>query len=97
MYGKHKTMTRHCDVVTARIRMGYRHIWQVDRRQRSAFAKCKVCDAPDKHTLEHYIAECPLISDFRPQGYRFHELCNHFIETNILEDILLLYPGFASP
>ena len=97
-YGKHKTLTRHCDVVAARIRMGYRHIWQVDKREvNNDFSNCKVCDAPKQHNLVHYIAECPLLSDFRPRGYRFYELTNYFTQTDILEDILLLYPGFASP
>ena len=30
IYGTHKARTRQCDIVTARIRLGYRRIWQVN-------------------------------------------------------------------
>ena len=98
MYGMHKNNTRHCDIVTARIRLGYRYIWQVSNKEpTNEFSSCKVCSEPLKHTLEHYITECPEIADFRPPGMLYHDLCNFLTETNVLEDILYLYPGFASP
>ena len=87
-----------CDVVVARIRLGYRHIWQVSNAvpipEHSA---CKLCDKPLKHTLEHYIIECDTVKDFRPPDLLYLELCNYFIESGVLEDILAVYPKFASP
>ena len=96
-YGRYKTQTRLCDVVTARIRMGYRYIWQVANNLDSSFSKCKLCEQPNQHRLEHYICECSVISEFRPEGMHYSDLCTYFIESGILADILLMYPGFANP
>ena len=97
-YGKYKHRTRQCDVVIARIRLGYRYLWQVkDGDPLPKFSNCRLCESPLKHTLEHYITECEVVKDFRPSGMRYSELCKHYIETGTIEDILELYPKFASP
>ena len=96
-YGEYKHRTRQCDVVTARIRLGYRHVWQVSKDDPlPKYSNCRLCEAPLRHTLEHYIAECEVTKDFRPPGMRYYELCVYYIESGILEDILELYPMFAS-
>ena len=95
IYGTHKARTRQCDIVTARIRLGYRHIWQVNETGNVEYTKCKLCDAEFKHTLEHYIAECHVIEPFRPPNKRYQEICDFFTNTDVLEDILALYPKFA--
>ena len=71
IYGSHKARTRQCDIVIARIRLGYRYIWQVKETHNIEYTKCKLCDAEFKHTLEHYIAECHVIQPFRPPNKSF--------------------------
>ena len=97
-YGKYKHRTRQCDIVIARIRLGYRYLWQVAKEDPlPKHSNCRLCESPLKHTLEHYITECEVVKDFRPPGMRYSELCEYYIESGIIEDILELYPKFASP
>ncbi|XP_069193003.1 UDP-glucosyltransferase 2-like [Procambarus clarkii] len=49
-----------------------------------------------RHDLPHYITECPVIRPYRPIGMRYLELCNYFIHSRILKDILTVHPKFAS-
>lgn len=86
--------SRVCDVVTARIRPGYRcNMWQL------------VADAglhnPHLgewlliyHALEHYIMQCNIISQCRPASTNF-DLCRYFTESGIREEILMKFPKFA--
>ena len=110
-YGKSKYYTRECDKVAVRVRLGYRYTWEiahpdiqdtnVDNEQIQngviQYTKCKLCDQAYKHTLPHYIVECKEIEDFRPNALNYYELCQHFVNVNVLSDILELYPDFASP
>lgn len=96
-YGRHKTLTRHCDIVAARIRLGYRYLWQLQDNPPVSHTKCKLCDEPQKHTVQHYIIECPTIAALRPPGVQYLEFCQLLLSTDLLEDILLLHPSFASP
>lgn len=98
LYGQHSNRTRQCDVVIARIRLGYRHIWQVSEAEPlPEYSDCKLCDKPLMHSLEHYIDECETVKDFRPPGLLYHQLCNYFIDSGVLDDILTIYPKFACP
>ena len=96
-YGQHKTRTRHCDIVAARIRLGYRYLWQLQENPPIDLTKCKLCNIPYKHTLEHYITECTTITAFRPYGALYLDFCQTLLTTDLLENILLVYPLFASP
>ena len=96
-YGQHKTLTRPCDVVAARIRLGYRYLWQLQDNPPENHTKCKLCNEPFKHTLEHYIMECPTIAAFRPPGVLYFEFCETLLNTNLLEDILMIHPLYATP
>ena len=62
-YGKHRILTRRCDIAAARIRLGYRYLWQVTNKQPTAEqAQCRICSAPQSRTLPHYISECQAIN-----------------------------------
>ena len=85
--------------MVARIRLGYRYLWQVatgDGSPNPEHSRCKLCEQELGHDLAHYITECPVIRPFRPIGMRYLELCNYFIHSRVLEDILILHPKFAS-
>lgn len=80
-YSNHKSRTRHCDFVTAKITIRYRYIWQIARDSRVDTTLCKLWDAPYNHTLQHYTKESPFNTDFKPLGLRFYELCKLLILT----------------
>ena len=97
-YGKNKMHTGPCDRIAARIRLGYRKIWQLNLEKHGTFneeyAKCELCDATQSNTLEHYIEFCPKLKPFRPNGLGFFELCVHFCKPETLYPILTIYPNF---
>jgi len=94
-YGWHRSQTRQCDVVIARIRLGYRMYWQLHGARSADESRCRLCNEENKRTLEHYISECHVIQPFRPPNMRYKELCEYFISSDTLEDILVLYPKFT--
>ena len=100
-YGEHYLNTRQCDIVKTRIKLGYRYLWQVNKPagllRNVARTKCKICQAPYSHDLRHYIAFCPPLEDFRPEGLSYYDLCAHFMKGEIIDAVLNLYPEFASP
>lgn len=54
IYGLCKSKTRRCDIVTARIRRGYR---QVSTNCNVKETKCKLCSEEYKRTVVRYISE----------------------------------------
>ena len=99
MYGTHKILTRQCDVAAARIRLGYRQIWQLNeekgRTNDIAHTKCALCGGANMRTLVHYIDQCPVIQPLRPPHKTHQEFINLLLTTNLLEDILALHPKFC--
>ena len=98
-YGKNKLHTGPCDRMAARIRLGYRKIWQIQYESNGIiheeYSKCTLCNHPLGNTLEHYISSCPKLRHFRPTGVcLFHELCVHFCKPEVLYPILNVYPEF---
>ena len=97
-YGKAKILAGPCDRIAARIRLGYRKVWELQRektgRANQEYAKCSLCQAESSDTLVHYITFCPVLKPFRPNGKQFHELCLHFCKPDNLIPILTAFPGF---
>ena len=97
LYGKGKLHTGPCDRIAARIRLGYRNVWEVNisrsLRIKPDYASCVLCKAPYANTLPHYINSCLTLKPFRPKGMGYHELCLHFCKPKTLYPILSLYPG----
>ena len=97
LYGKGKLHTGPCDRIAARIRLGYRNVWEVNIsrsvRVNPVYASCVLCEAPYANTLPHYINSCPKLKPFRPKGMGYHELLLHFCKPKTLYPILSLYPG----
>ena len=97
IYGKGKMHTGPCDRLAARIRIGYRRVWEITYartgRANPEHSCCVLCNREYANKLQHYISECPHLKPFRPQGKRFHELCLHFCNPENLYPILSIYPG----
>ena len=96
-YGTGRLYQGACDRIAARIRLGYRHPWEIEYtksgRVNSEFSKCVLCKEENSNSLSHYIVMCPKLSPFRPEGKRFIDLCLHFCQPEHLLPILALYPG----
>ncbi|MCP5016249.1 MAG: hypothetical protein GY938_13400, partial [Ketobacter sp.] len=95
LYERRPILSRRCQVAIARIRMGYRSLWEVANRPLPDHTVCKLCQTPNSRTLIHYIVDCPSIAYFRPPAQSYRSLCDYFInQPNILEDILTAFPDF---
>ena len=98
LYGKGSVYSGACDRIAARIRIGYRHPWQIARDKngeiRSEYSKCVLCMQENSNCLDHYVLTCPKLGLFRPEQMKYHELCLHFCKPEILIPILTLFPGF---
>ena len=96
-YGKSRVQPGPCDRIAARIRIGYRHVWEINHkrfgRAPEKYSSCVLCEADYSNKLIHYISECSKIEPFRPAGKRFHELCLYFCDAENLLPILIMYPG----
>ena len=89
--------TRKQQIVYSRIRMGYPYLWQVVKRNRpETDTSCRVCKDRDKHTLAHYITECPMLSEVRDRCPAGIEMEQFILDPDILCDILKDYSGFCS-
>ena len=47
-------VSRRCEVVRSRIRLGYPYAWQIGIATTEEKRKCRLCGAQDEHSLEHY-------------------------------------------
>lgn len=98
VYGESNRITRLLDIVTARLRLGYKYMWQYGCYRRESDFDCKLCELVNGHTLEHYVMECNKIREYRNNEYiNVHDMCNYLIVSGNLKEILLKYPKFAIP
>ena len=97
LYGKGKLHTGPCDRLAARIRLGYRNIWEIraerNKPSKPEFSCCTLCEQENSNTLYHYILFCPKLKSFRPKGKLFIELCHYFCKPENLYAMLSIYPG----
>ncbi|KAG0718207.1 hypothetical protein GWK47_052874 [Chionoecetes opilio] len=63
-----RLMARRHNIVSARLRLGYRPVWQVSEAgDIPHFSPAKLCDRPRANSLQHYCLECPSVGDMLPQ------------------------------
>ncbi|MPC51070.1 hypothetical protein E2C01_044907 [Portunus trituberculatus] len=75
-YRLHGLMVRRHNVVSARLRLGYRLPWQVAGVDGEApFAECRLCNAPRSDTVEHYCLACPAVRHALPRGQTLAAIC----------------------
>uniref|UniRef100_A0A0N7Z9R3 RNase H type-1 domain-containing protein n=1 Tax=Scylla olivacea TaxID=85551 RepID=A0A0N7Z9R3_SCYOL len=90
--------SRLCEVVTCRIRLGYPYPWQLGFATSEEETRCRLCGAPEGHSLEHYLRDCARPSHLRKQcptpSPTLSELAKHFIA--ILPQTLREYPKFCA-
>ena len=96
IYRRRGLMVRRHNVVSARLRLGYRPPWQVAGVEgEPSFAECRLCQAPLANTIEHYCLACPTVRHLLPQGLPLDAVCRHLLTDNALDDILVCYPRFG--
>ena len=99
LYGRGKVLSGPCDRLAARIRLGYRKLWEIDLekkgRANEEYSKCNLCGKENSNNLVHYISFCEKLEPFRPKNLRYNELCLHFCNPENLCPILVIFPGFT--
>ncbi len=95
-YRRTGLMVRRHNVVSARLRLGYRPLWQVsDAGDIPHYSTCKLCDAPNANHLQHYCLECPSVRDLLPQGQDLIDVCRFLFADNNLDAVLTRHPNFG--
>lgn len=96
-YRRSGLMVHRHNVVCARLRLGWRPVWQVaEAGDAPHFSSCKLCDAPNANTLDHYCLRCPHLTDVLPQGLTLIATCQHLLsDKHLLDLILMRHPHFG--
>ena len=96
-YRRRGLMVRRHNVVSARLRLGYRPPWQVAGVDgEPAYTDCHLCHAPLSNTVEHYCLSCPTVRDVMPQHIGLYDICKYLVyKDNVLDEILIRYPHFG--
>ncbi|MPC47722.1 hypothetical protein E2C01_041477 [Portunus trituberculatus] len=59
-YHRHGLMVQRHNIVSERLQLGYRPVWQVSEAgDIPNFSNCKLCEAPNTNSLHHYCLHCP--------------------------------------
>ena len=96
-YQRHGLQVRRHNVVTARLRLGYRPLWQLCEAgdDRPHHSTCRLCDLPNANHLQHYCLECPSVRDLLPQGLSLIDMCKYLMTDDHLDNILVQHPHFG--
>lgn len=96
-YRRNGLMVRRHNVVCARLRLGWRPVWQVAEAEDAPhFSSCRLCDAPNANTLDHYCLQCPNLENLVPQRLTLLDTCKHLLaDNNSLDEILMRHPHFG--
>lgn len=96
-YRRHDLMVRRHNIVSARLRLGYRPVWQVSEAAGDIphFSSCRLCDAPNANSLHHYCLECPSVRDMLPRSQQLLNVCAFLLDCDNLDIILVRHPHFG--
>ena len=95
-YRRYGVMVRRHNVVSARLRLGYRPVWQVSQAEDVPhYSSCKLCNCPNANNLQHYCLECPTVRGLLPQGLSLTDTCAYLLTGDNLDKILLQFPYFG--
>ena len=96
-YRRSGLMVRRHNVVCARLRLGWRPVWQVaEAVDAPHFSSCRLCDAPHGNTLHHYCLQCPRVTHLLPQRLTLIETCQYLLtSSDTLDVILMRHPHFG--
>ena len=96
-YGR-KGVSRHRDLVVARLRLGYLYPWQVIGVRQGELYNCRVCNQAESHTLQHYVMNCPMLQAYRdPEIIDTENQVIHLLSKDLVKMILREFKGFAYP
>ncbi|KAG0712907.1 hypothetical protein GWK47_017388 [Chionoecetes opilio] len=96
-YRRRGLMIRRHNVVSARLRLGYRPFWQGAGVEDEPHFSCPLCHSPNASTLEHYCLSCPEVRDMLPRGQPLLDICRHLLVHDNLEALLPRYPSSFGP
>lgn len=83
-------------MVSTRLRLGYRPIWQVCRPgDVPQYSSCKLCDSSIANNLEHYCFQVPALADFIPLRHSTVDVCKYLLTDDHLDVILMGHPRFG--
>ena len=95
-YRRRGLVVRRHNVVSARLRLGYRPVWQVAGDEgEPRFSSCPLCHSPRADTLDHYCLHCPVVRDVLPQDQPLLDVCRHLLDHDNLEELLVRFPRFG--
>ena len=95
-YRRHGLMVRRHNVVSARLRLGYRPIWQISQAEDVPhYSTCRLCNLVNANTLEHYCLACPAVRALLPQGQDLIGVCSYLLSGDNLDLILMRYQYFG--
>ncbi|XP_037772401.1 uncharacterized protein LOC119568073 [Penaeus monodon] len=95
-YRRRGLLVRRHNVVAARLRLGYRPVWQVGEAEDvPQYSSCKLCDAYNANHLQHYCLECPKVADLISNRDSVLDVCKYLLAEDNLDVILLQYPYFG--
>ena len=94
-YRRRGLMVRRHNVVSARLRLGYRPPWQITGvEEERHFTECCLCHQPRGNTVEHYCMACPTVRDLLTQGQPL-EVCRRLLVHDALDIMLTCFPHFG--
>ncbi|KAK4300417.1 hypothetical protein Pmani_027381 [Petrolisthes manimaculis] len=95
-YRRRGVMVRRHNVVSARLRLGYRPLWQAAQTlDMPHYSSCMLCNRPNANTLDHYYHQCPTVRDLLPQGQTLVQICKYLLSDDNLEVMLTRHPNFG--
>lgn len=95
-YRRRGLMVRRHNVVSARLRLGYRPPWQIAGVEGEPnYAACRLCHAPLSNTIEHYCLVCPTVRHLLPQGLPLDAVCRNLLNHDVLDTLLVRFPRFG--
>lgn len=95
-YRRRGLWVRKHNVVSARLRLGYRPLWQVaGLEDEPHYTSCPLCHSANSNHLHHYCLDCPTVGDLLPRGQPLLAVCQHLLQDDHLDLILTRHPQFG--
>lgn len=84
-YGRY--LTKWKDSVCTRLRLGYKYYWQLNPNSGDQEGRCRLCNDPGSHILNHYVLNCSFLSRYRNANI-----------TNVTDQIIWMFSyGMIDP
>ena len=95
-YRRRGLRVRNHNVVSTRLRLGYRPLWQVaGLEDEPHYTSCRLCHSPNSNHLQHYCLDCPAVGDLLPRGLPLLDVCRYLLRGDHLDLGLTRHPQFG--